>query len=75
MLMTQLPYYTTGIYHVTGKAILVFDISGINKYFWFEGLDEDETPSFDEELDLDHANARFNIQKSSITNFKCEEVK
>lgn len=73
MLMTRLPDIS-GRYHISGIAILVFNIMGINRYSDFEGLDEDGDPSFNETLDTDYASADFNFTESTIENFEYELI-
>lgn len=74
MLMTRLPE-GSGRFRISGTAILVFNVSGIDKYSDFEGLDEDGDPSFNETYDTEYADSRFDIQQSTIEDFNYEPLK
>lgn len=74
MLMTRLPE-GSGRFRISGTAILVFNVSGVDKYSDFEGLDEDGDPSFNETYDIEYADSRFDIQQSTIEDFNYEPLK
>lgn len=74
LLMTRLPE-GSGRYHITGTAVLAFNVSGVDKYSDFEGLDEDGDPIFDETYNTEYADARFDIQNSTIENFTYEPAR
>lgn len=74
MLMTRLPE-GSGRFRISGTAILVFNVSGVDKYSDFEGLDEDGDPIFDETYDTEYADSRFDIQQSTIKDFTYEPLK
>lgn len=65
---------TEGVYHISGTAHLVFEVSGVAKYSDFQGIDEDGDPIIDDTYDTGTADAHFSVTKSSLEDFKYEVI-
>lgn len=63
-----------GRYHLTGYANVYFGINDIDEYKTFEGLDEDEEPMYDSQIDTDTTKVTVLYDESNIQDFDAQKV-
>ena len=63
-----------GFYHITCKADLVYEISGVERVITDQWFDEDHGYDYDEEIYTDNAETDFSLEKSKVRDFNFDKI-
>lgn len=76
-LLEPLLPFESGKYHISGEVELVFDVSGIIRYYEYlgQGSKNGDDPVYDEDFYTNNADVEFQFDDSSIEDFKIEKLK